>query len=305
MIAFALSLGASEDAPRIGVAGDATVVSRVPLADEASVTARIGVAIDENARIGLSPGAEKKARIEKNATLFKSVVAGESDAATTWGELKDDERTLALASLAWSKDESSVREKAIKTLAKISPSSDNDGAGVKALASVAVAEGDGSMRALARKALTALDDKRAVQLLCKGLTVDDPLIQNNAAEAMRDIGGPRVFEIIIEHWKEIWGPSARGNIFIGQQRSYIADYDISGNSYDPVVKTFLTGVVLDAKVVEVEVDRWYYWIREVTGEKKLPNDPIAWQRWVKKNEADLARQAEKKKLDAIAAFKDE
>ena len=122
--------------------------------------------------------------------------------------------------------------------------------------------------------------------------------------AMRQIGGPRVFEIIVEHWIETWGAGSRNHVFFGQMRSYIADYDISGDTYDPVVRTFLTGVVLDAKSLRVEVDVYYYWIREVTNERKLPNDPMAWKRWVKKNEALLTKQAEKNKAEAIASLKE-
>lgn len=259
----------------------------------------------DSPRIGLSPAAEKKARIEKHAAWFKSIAAGETESTTNWAELKDEERILALSTLAWSKEEAAVREKAIRSLARISPSSDTAGYGLKAVASVAVAEGDGSLRALARRALTALDDKRAPSLLVRALANSDPLIKANAIEAMRAIGGPRVFEVIIEHWKEFWGASARNHVFIGQQRSYVADYDISGDSYDPVVRTFFTGVVLDTKVLQIEGDLWYVWIRELTGERKLPNEPEAWQRWLKKNEPALAKQAQKNKTEAAAEFKDE
>lgn len=266
-----------------------------------SVTA---FAADEPLRIGLSAAAEKKAQLEANIQLFKTSIAGTPEAVKPWDELKAEDRRAALAAVAWSKADPTLRERAIRTLAKNPSGDDTDGTGLKAIASVAVAEGDGTLRALARKALTALDDKRAPKLLVSALNVDDALIKNNTMEAMRDIGGPRVFEVIVEHWLEIWGPSARSHVFFGQQRSYIADYDISGNSYDPVVKSFLTGVVLDAKVIKVEVDVYYYWIREVTGERKLPNDPQAWQRWIKKNEAMLTKQQEKNKADAIAALKE-
>ncbi len=254
---------------------------------------------DLSVRIGLSPQAMKKAALEADVVLFKAQIDGVADAKKSWDDLKIEDRTNAMAAVAWSKEDARYREKAIRALARISPSSDVDGAGLKALASVAVAEGDGSMRALARKALIAEDDKRAPKLLAKALEVNDPLVKNNAIEALRDIGGPRVFEVIVEHWKEIWGEGPRGYVFIGTQRSYISDYDVSGSSYDPVVKSFMTGAVLDAKVVRVEADVYYVWIREVTGERKLPNDPAAWQRWIKKNEALLAKQAEKNKADAV------
>lgn len=252
-----------------------------------------------SARIGLSAQAEKRAELDANAAVYKAQVDGSAEAKKSWDELPADDRTRALAAVAWSKEDAKYREKAIRALARISPSSDADGTGLKALASVAVAEGDGALRALARTALTAEDDKRAPHLLAKALEVNDPLVKNNAVEALKGIGGPRVFEVIVEHWKETWGEGPRGYVFIGTQRSYIGDYNVSGSSYDPVVKSFMTGAVLDAKVVRVEADVYYVWIREVTGERKLANDPAAWQRWIKKNEAQLAKQAEKNKADAL------
>ena len=42
----------------------------------------------------------------------------------------------------------------------------------------------------------------------------------------------------------------RANMFVARQQSYVSDYEISGDSYDPVIRQFLVGVVLD-----VEADR--------------------------------------------------
>ena len=257
-------------------------------------------------RIGLSPVAQEQARVDALVEVCRTALADKSAGAQEkWLELKASEQTRALALLAWSKEDAGVRERAIRALARQSPSEDKVGAGLLSLASVAVAEGDGSLRALARKALAARDDKRTANVLVGALSLEDALFKSNAVEALREIGGPRLFEVIIEHWKEIWGASPRDHIFVGQQRSYIADYDISGSSYDPVVKSFMTGVVLDAKVLKVEGDAYYVWIREITGERKLPNDPAAWQRWLKKNEPALAKKAELSKAAALADFKNE
>ena len=48
----------------------------------------------------------------------------------------------------------------------------------------------------------------------------------------------------------------RAHMFVARQQSYVADYDINGDSYDPVVKQFLEGVVLDVKPI-VSADRRY------------------------------------------------
>ena len=257
-------------------------------------------------RIGLSPNAEKLALFEARVEVCRTALSDKSAAAQEkWQEMKASEQTEALAALAWSKEDSGLRERAIRTLARQSPSEDKNATGLLSLASVAVAEGDGALRALARKALAARDDKRTANVLVGALSLDDALFKSNAVEALRDIGGPRVFEVIIEHWKEIWGASPRDHIFVGQQRSYIADYEISGSSYDPVVKNFMTGVVLDAKVLKVEGDAYYVWIREITGERKLPNDPAAWQRWLKKNEPALAKKSDFIKAAAVDYFNHE
>jgi len=48
----------------------------------------------------------------------------------------------------------------------------------------------------------------------------------------------------------------RANMFVARQQSYVADYEISGDSYDPVIRQFLVGVVLDVKPI-VSSDRRY------------------------------------------------
>ena len=39
----------------------------------------------------------------------------------------------------------------------------------------------------------------------------------------------------------------RAHVLVAQQRSYIKDYDVSGAVYDPVISSFLTGVVLEVR----------------------------------------------------------
>jgi hypothetical protein len=162
---------------------------------------------------------------------------------------------------------------------------------------VALAAGDGSIRDLGRKALAVRDDKRTPDILASALRSKDALIRGNVAAALKAIGGPRVFEVIIEHWKETWGAGPRTHAFFGTMRSYVADYDISGDSYDPVIRSFLTGTVIDAKVLRIESDVFYVTIREVTPfEVDLPNNIGAWERWLQKEKPRLVKDAEKNKL---------
>lgn len=48
----------------------------------------------------------------------------------------------------------------------------------------------------------------------------------------------------------------RGHMFIAQQQAYIADYDVSGTAYDPVIRQFLQGVVFEVRPI-VSSDRRY------------------------------------------------
>jgi len=48
----------------------------------------------------------------------------------------------------------------------------------------------------------------------------------------------------------------RASMFVARQQSYVATYEISGDSYDPVIRQFLVGVVLDVKPY-VSSDRRY------------------------------------------------
>jgi len=48
----------------------------------------------------------------------------------------------------------------------------------------------------------------------------------------------------------------RAHMFVARQRTYVSDYDISGDAYDPVIRQFMTGAVLDVRPT-VSSDRRY------------------------------------------------
>jgi len=259
---------------------------------------------DGDMRIGLSPDAIKRAEHFEQLKMYRRAVEGDATARAAWKEKSPPERAALLSDLALNAETSPARTQAVKDLARISNSDDPKALGLVALARVAVADGDGSLRELARKGLAARGDERAPKILVSALRAEDPLVRANAAAAMKAIGGPRIFEVIIEHWKESWGASGRSNAFFGNVRSYVADYDISGDSYDPVVRSFITGVVIDAKVLRVESDVYYVTIREVTPFENVNpgKDPVAWQNWVQQEKARLTEDAAKKRAHAVAAL---
>ena len=259
-------------------------------------------------RIGLSPNAARKAERAEKSALFRRAAGGDADARAAWAAVEAGLRVSILAETALRTQTGLGRRQALRELARLTPSEDSGAEGLQALACVAVAEGDGALRELARKALAARHDERTVPLLARALASDNDLFRANAVATLKAIGGPPVFEVIIEHWKEVWGPGPRTSVFFGTVRSYIADYDISGDAYDPVVRAFYTGVVLDTKILRVERDVWYVWIRELAPGVELPNDPASWEKWLKDETPRLAKDAEKLQSDAanhLAALKDE
>lgn len=258
---------------------------------------------DEGMNIAATPNAAKKAERDAKIGLYRQSVSGDKDAKKSWEALQSTLRTSLLAELALTNEETPARTSAIRQLSGISPSDDPKGEAVSALATVAVAEKDGSVRALARNGLAADRDDRAPKLLADGLAKDDDLIRANAADALRAFGGPKVFEVIIEHWRETWGAGGRANCFFARQQAYVAGYNINGDSYDPEVRTFLEGVCLDVKSLKVERDIYYKTIREIAPDDvKIGANPDAWEKWLNKERPKLAQDAEKKRDAALAAL---
>jgi hypothetical protein len=70
-------------------------------------------------------------------------------------------------------------------------------------------------------------------------------------------------------------------MFVARQQSYVADYEISGDSYDPVVRQFLVGVVLDVKSLLAYADIYIVKILREMTDQDHGNDLRAWRKWWK------------------------
>ena len=261
------------------------------------------VADNDEMTIAYSVEEKENAKRDRHVEFYKKVQAGDSEARQQWDALKGMQRTTILIEASIKDEISREREHALHELAAIKRSDDPEDRAAWALARVACAEKNAALRELAQTALTARRDECTPMLLTAALSHSDEEIRNNAIGAMKAMGGPRVFEVIIQHWHDSCGPGPHNHIFQGTQRSYVGDYDVAGAVYDPVIKSFLTGVSLDLKVEHIEGDIYYYAIREVAGpDVKLPNDIGAWQTWVHNHAPNLAQDAEKKTAAAITAL---
>ena len=191
----------------------------------AEVSGKAAAAESEEFSITTSPAATREIERNEKIDIYRQVCGGDAAAKKKWNDLSSGERTLLLSQLAVKNEQTEPRKLALQELAAMSPKDDPDKSSVVALARVAVAEKDVALRILARNGLVARQDDCAPALLEAALHNTDAVIHSNTVAALRAIGGPRVFEVIIEHWRESAGPGPRDHIFSGQQRSYIKDYD--------------------------------------------------------------------------------
>ena len=251
-------------------------------------------------QIKLTPHAEKLG-------IYAQALDGDAAARNKWDQISASERTAMLSELVCGNGQIRLRTHALRELARTCISvplqKETASNAVMALARVAVLDANASMRALARKGLAAQNGEQALQPLAGALQHAEPQVRANAAAALKDIGGPRVFEIVIEQWQQIWGGGPREYCFFGRTQSYVGDYNISGDAYEPVVRSFITGVVLDSKIVKVERDVYLVGIREIAaGNINLPQggEPAAWAKWLNKERPRLAKEAQEKRLAAAA-----
>lgn len=118
----------------------------------------------------------------------------------------------------------------------------------------------------------------AIHAMAAQLGRGEPLEQRRAVNALAAAGdGPVVLGPLIERFTEVWGKGPRGHIIFARQRAYIADYDVSGAVFDPVIRTYMSGVVLDVEQLRLEVEHLIY-----AGLKKLVvvdpgRDPRRWR----------------------------
>ena len=254
-------------------------------------------------QIKLTPDAAREAERLQTLDLYRRTLKGDSEARQNWEALKQPLRVSLLAELVLRNEKSDARVQAIRDLAHLNATGDAEGKGIAALARAAVVE-EGSIRDLARKALSARNDSRILRPLADvAMRHQDAQFRANAVAALDAIGGPPVFEVVIERWQEVSGPGPRSHMVIGQTRSYVSNYNISGDSYDPVVRNFITGVVLDTKVLSTERDIYMVTLTQIAGaDVKAPDNLAGWKQWVDKERPRLVKEAAEKHRSALAAL---
>jgi len=245
------------------------------------------------------------ARIKTLADLFRRSADGDAQAADQFASSSLIERTTSLATMADAGKEE-LRQKAIAALASLAKLSDGASAleiqaaelARAALTRATINETNPAISAIAREAWKAAvqpdlaaADKGAQQrgkanlaAMAAPLDGENPFPARRAFEGLMGMGGPDALELLVTKIRRTWGPWTHNHIFIGTERAYIADYDISGNSFKPVVRSYMTGVVLDSKVLQVEIVEYIIEnLRRMRAEDRVLNDPNQWGDFIRKN----------------------
>lgn len=243
--------------------------------------------------ISRSPKGKEQAELREAMLandLFRKSVAGDAAATERWDRLAVSERVGALAR-ASENARRPLRKRALEELAKISEDGLTDDARAQqrqALARATVHEPIDEMREAARKAWVdsaKQDGKKAAEEMGNALDLENPTEKQRAFQALREVGGNGVLEVLITKITMKWGKFPRSHMIVGSQRSYISDYDVSGATYDPVVKSILTGVVFDVQITEVEVTKYIVEeLRHLGADDDTLKHPNAWKDFVKKQE---------------------
>jgi len=146
-----------------------------------------------------------------------------------------------------------------------------------------------SVRVAAVESLKEIGDADVVKPIAKAMWSEIPDVRMNAAEALGSIGGVQAVEYVLRRVFSSGGPGGRNNIFIGNQISYISDFDVeiaqASQIGDPIVGTLREGVMLDTRVLNVveewtDVERRVYYtsLARATG-KSFGEDKVAWKKW--------------------------
>lgn len=89
---------------------------------------------------------------------------------------------------------------------------------------------------------------------------NEPLASIQGAKALAELGDLRGVDVILRRVSIALGAAGRANIMVGQQNSYIQDFDVeiaqAAAIGDPIVQTIRDGVILDVKVLGGHGEGW-------------------------------------------------
>jgi hypothetical protein len=201
---------------------------------------------------------------------------------------------------------------ALRRAGALSLRASKDPAAIPPLARRAMAETDGAVLRTVARSLGELGDPAgwAGRYFAGRLVSGDRATRARAAEVLGWTGDARWLPVLIRRYMRLWGSTNRGYCLLSNQTAYVPDYDIevaAGVAIpDPKVGVVQDGVVLDAKVLKVVEEGWWY-------ERGIVHDamvrlagadagrlPEAWVRWWNGRQVEAARRAAEKALQAAS-----
>lgn len=157
---------------------------------------------------------------------------------------------------------------------------------IGSLTHVAVSDRKRSVRDEALRVLKTWDDPDTALGFLNYLESDEDRERVNAARALNVFPDRRAVPVLINTTRKIWAGFGRAYIMQAIQRSYVQDYElVSGGTglvvsevADPVVDTFIEGIVLDVDVRRAEAIARLATLERITGQR-FGADFEAWAKW--------------------------
>jgi hypothetical protein len=136
----------------------------------------------------------------------------------------------------------------------------------------------------------------------RALASGNATIRQHAAAGLGGLGEIRAVEYLIRTLSQNWGPSARSNIQVMNQISYIQDFDVeiaqAAQIGDPIIGVLREGVILDVQVfgvnrrmTTVERNIIRKSLTQLTGQD-LGDKAAAWEKYWRENKERLLAKAE-------------
>jgi len=144
---------------------------------------------------------------------------------------------------------------AIKQLGRI-----GDRAGLPWLIQVSMFDAQENVRNQAFRSIQSFSDADVIYPYGRALFSRNPKVSIMAANALSALGDLRGVDLVLRRVSIGIGQSGRANIMVGQQNSYIQDFDVeiaqAAAIGDPIVQTIRDGVILDYKILGGYGERW-------------------------------------------------
>jgi len=182
---------------------------------------------------------------------------------------------------------------AVKTLART-----RDKTALPFLIRTSMFDAKEEVRNAAFRAIKGFGDADVFYPYARAVFSNEPLASIQGAKALAELGDMRGVDVLLRRVSIALGAAGRANIMVGQQNSYIQDFDVeiaqAAAIGDPIVQTIRDGVILDFKILGGYGEGWIVEqrgayasaLRDLTG-RDFGQDWKAWRRYA--DEQDYPR----------------